>query len=42
MSSSISSSEAVDPHWRRFVVVFVAATALLLAGTLGFLAALDP
>jgi hypothetical protein len=42
MSSSISSSESVDPRWRRFAIVFVATTALLLAGTLGFLAALDP
>jgi hypothetical protein len=42
MSSSISSSDAIDPRWRGFVVVFVAASALLLAGTLGFLAALDP
>jgi hypothetical protein len=42
MSSSISSSESVDPRWWRFAIVFVATTALLLAGTLGFLAALDP
>jgi hypothetical protein len=42
MNSSISSSDSIDPRWRGFVVVFVAASALLLAGTLGFLAALDP
>jgi hypothetical protein len=42
MSSSISSSEAIDPRWRGFAPVFVATTALLLAATLGFLAALDP
>jgi hypothetical protein len=42
MNSSISSSDDVDPRWRGFVVTFVAASALLLTGTLGFLAALDP
>jgi hypothetical protein len=42
MNSSISSSEPADRRWRGFVATFAAAVALILATTLGLLAALDP